>query len=229
MRPYYEDESVTIYHGDCREIALPRGLMVTDPPYNVGYHYDEYKDSMPDAEYWAFLGGVLRMPLVFLHYPEALFSVARLFHRVPDEVVAWVYHANTPKQWRALGWFGVTPDFSKDGQSYQNPNDRRVAQLIGAGKKARLYDWWQIEQVKNVSGEKTEHPCQIPTALMVRALRVTPFDGPVVDPFAGSGTTLLAAKELGRTAIGVERSERYCEIAAKRLSQGSLFAAAVNQ
>jgi DNA modification methylase len=224
MRPYYEHAGITIYHGDCREIVpqLPRGLMVTDPPYNVGYHYDEHDDSMPDSEYWAFLRDVLRMPLVFLHYPEALFHVARLFSRVPDEMVAWVYHANTPKQWRALGWFGVLPDFSRDGQEYQNPNDRRVRQLIAAGKKARLYDWWHVEQVKNISSEKTAHPCQIPTSLMVRALRVTPYDGPVIDPFLGSGTTLVAAKELGRQAIGVERSEAYCEIAAKRLAQEAL-------
>lgn len=174
LAPYYEHAGITIYHGDCREIVSEvRGLMVTDPPYNVGYHYDEHEDAMPESEYWDFLAAILRMPLVFIHYPEALFPVARLFARAPDEIVAWVYHANTPKQWRSVAWFGCEPDFSLDGQHYKNPDDKRVRQLIAAGKKARLYDWWHIEQVKNVSAEKTEHPCQIPTALMLRILRVT--------------------------------------------------------
>ena len=224
MRPYYEHAGITIYHGDCRDVVpqLPRGLMVTDPPYNVGYHYDEHDDAMPDSEYWQFLGDVLRMPLVFIHYPEAMFPMARLLSRSPDEIVAWVYHANTPKQWRSVSWFGVTPDMSLDGQPYRNPSDRRVRRLMAEGRLARLYDWWEIEQVKNVSTEKTAHPCQIPLSLMLRVLRVTPFDGPVIEPFSGSGTTLLAAKELGRSAIGIERSEAYCEIAAKRLQQEAL-------
>ena len=229
MTPYYDDGTCQIFHGDCREIVptLPDGLMVTDPPYNVGYHYDEHDDDMAEDAYWRMLRDVMRLPLVFLHYPEALFRLARHIGE-PEEIVAWVYHANTPKQWRMLGWFGCKPDFSLDGQSYKNDNDRRVRQLIAAGKKARLYDWWHIEQVKNVSSEKTAHPCQIPVQLMARVLRITPEEGPIIDPFSGSGTTLLAAKQLGRHAIGIERSEQYCEIAAKRLEQASmnLFGAA---
>lgn len=221
MNPYYQDGAVTLYHGDCREMLplLPRGLMVTDPPYNMGYHYDDYTDKMDEVDYWSFISGIIKMPLVFVHYPEAMFPVARFFHRNPDEIVAWVYHANTPKQWRTVSWWGISPDFTRDGQEYKNPDDKRVRQLIAAGKKSRLYDWWHIEQVKNVSGEKTGHPCQIPVALIARVLRITPSESPIIDPFAGSGTTLLAAKELGLTAIGVELSEAYCEIAAKRLSQ----------
>jgi site-specific DNA-methyltransferase (adenine-specific) len=80
------------------------------------------------------------------------------------------------------------------------------------------YDWTiDYQQVKNVSLEKTEHPCQIPTALMRHVLRL--FDGDIIDPFMGSGTTLVAAKQLGREAIGIEIEERYCEIAVKRLAQ----------
>jgi site-specific DNA-methyltransferase (adenine-specific) len=93
--------------------------------------------------------------------------------------------------------------------------------LIAQGREARLYDWWMYEQVKNVSDEKTDHPCQIPRKLMRRILRVTPFNGPVIDPFCGSGTTLVAAQELGRQAIGIESSEEYCEVAANRLRHPS--------
>jgi DNA modification methylase len=221
LRPYYSEAGITIYHGDCRELlpCITRGLMVTDPPYNVGYHYNEYEDAKDVNEYWTFLNHVLRMPLVFIHYPENLFPLAKAFDRAPDKIVAWIYHANTPRQWRAVAWFGTAPDLSRDGQSYRNPDDRRVRELIAAGREARLYDWWIHEQVKNVSQEKTEHPCQLPLSLMSRILRVTPFDGPVIDPFCGSGTTLVAARELERQAIGIECSEEYCEAAANRLRQ----------
>jgi DNA modification methylase len=182
--------------------------MITDPPYNVGYHYNEYHDAMSDAEYWTFLGSVLRMPLVFIHYPEQIFPLAKQLTRTPDKLVAWVYHANTPKQWRAIAWFGLAPDLSLVKQPYRNPDDKRIRELMLRGSPGTdVYDWWPIEQVKNVNLEKTEHPCQIPTAVMMQALQVTPFDGPVIDPFCGSGTTLLAAQELGRQAIGIESSE----------------------
>lgn len=221
LRSYYSEAGITIYHGDCREIlpCIERGLMVTDPPYNVGYHYNEYDDAKDVTEYWTFLDQVLRMPLVFIHYPENLFPLAKAFHRAPDKIVAWIYHANTPRQWRAVAWFGIMPDLSRDGQAYRNPDDRRVRELIAAGREARLYDWWVHEQVKNVSQEKTEHPCQIPLVLMRRIVRVTPFAGPIIDPFCGSGTTLVAARDEGRRAIGIECSEEYCELAANRLRQ----------
>ena len=224
IRPYYSEAGITIYHGDCREILpqLERGLMVTDPPYNVGYHYAEYDDALPEPEYWNLLNQVLFMPLVFIHYPENVFPLAKRFHQDPTKIVAWVYHANTPRQWRAIAWFGVTPDLSLDGQAYRNPEDKRVRALIERGREARLYDWWLFEQVKNVSAEKWEHPCQIPKPLMKRILRVTPGDELVIDPFCGSGSTLVAAQELGRRAVGIECSEEYCEIAVQRLQQQSL-------
>ena len=74
--------------------------MVTDPPYNIGYHYNEYGDALDDVEYWAFLQSVLRMPLVIIHYPESICRLAMVLRRVPEKVVAWVYQAGTPKQWR---------------------------------------------------------------------------------------------------------------------------------
>lgn len=228
IRPFYQAQGITIYHGDCREILpqLPRGLMVTDPPYNVDYHYDEHDDALDEPEYWALLRDVLRMPLVCIHYPEALYHLAQPFRQPPSEVVAWIYHANTPRQWRSIAWFGARPDFSLDGQPYQNPNDKRVALLIAAGKMARLYDWWPYEQVKNVSTQKTDHPCQIPLIVMLKILTITPTPGLVIDPFCGSGTTLLAAQKLGRQAIGIERSEQYCAIAVERLRQSVLPLAA---
>jgi site-specific DNA-methyltransferase (adenine-specific) len=231
LAPYYDQDGIVIYHGDARELVphLPCGLMVTDPPYNVDYHYDSHDDALPKKDYEALLDSVLRPPLVLIHYPEAIFPIANRFG-VPDEIVAWIYHANTPKQWRSIAWFWKTPDFTLDSQPYRNPTDKRIMRLLEDGREgARIYDWWYSEQVKNVSTEKTEHPCQIPLNVMLRILRITPFAGPVLDPFMGSGTTLVAAKQLGLQAIGVETSERYCEIAAERLQQRVLELVEVNE
>jgi DNA modification methylase len=146
-----------------------------------------------------------------------MYCIAKAMNKIPERVVAWVYPSNTPRQHRSIAWFDCKPDFRKDGQDYRNPTDPRIAKRIADGKRARLYDWWEINQVKNVSSEKTEHPCQIPTALMERIIRVT-SPKMVFDPFAGSGTTLLAAANLGVPAVGIEMSERYCEIIATRLT-----------
>ncbi len=165
-----------------------------------------------------------RTPSIVLHYPEDICALSWTLEEIPAAMVAWVYHANTPRQWRTLAWFGLTPDFTRDGQPYRNPEDGRVQKLMADGKQARLYNWWHTEQVKNVSAEKADHPCQIPLSVMRRALKVTPITGKVIDPYMGTGTTLVAAKDLGLPATGIETSEAYCEIAAKRLSQEVLFA-----
>ena len=223
MTPYYQHDGITIYHGDSREI-MPSlaGLVVCDPPYNVGYHYDEHGDSMKAEDYQELLRLTCRPKSVVIHYPEEICTLSWTLKEIPAEKVAWIYHSNVPRQHRCIAWFGVKPDFRLDSQAYKNPEDKRIARRMSEGKKARLYDWWQIDQVKNVSGEKTLHPCQIPVSLMRRIIRITP-PATIIDPFCGSGTTLRAAKDLGRAAIGIELSERYCEIAAQRMSQEVLI------
>ncbi len=224
MKPYYENSLVRLFHGDAREF-LPQigsGLTVTDPPYNVGYGYDEYKDRMDGESYQSLLLAAAPPPCVVIHYIESLFDVSRTMGISPEKVVSWVYPSNTPRQWRGIAWFGCRPDFNKCGQDYKNTNDRRVAKLMESGKRARLYDWWEVNQVKNVCAEKTGHPCQIPVEIMSRILKITDSEM-VIDPFAGSGTTLLAASRLGRKAAGCEISERYCEIIANRLEEDILF------
>jgi hypothetical protein len=225
VTPYYEHDGIVIYHGDCREVmsSLPvDAVAMSDPPYNVGYHYESYGDNLPDEEYLLLLRSVLRPPSVLLHYPVDVVRIAAAFGWVPTRCVSWVYHANTRHQWRMLAWFGIEPDFSRVKQPYKNPTDQRVLRLIAEGRDgADLYDWWHVEQVKNVSDEKLGHPCQIPNLVMQRAVAITPA-ALIIDPFMGSGTTLMAAKRLGRAAVGVELDEKYCEIAAKRLAQGEL-------
>ena len=224
LKPYYGPHAgITIYHGDCREILptlrVAGDVVVSDPPYNVGYHYTEYHDEMEEDDYWEMLHAVLDPPSVILHYPESIFKYAFSVGMFPEKCVAWVYSANTPRQWRMIAWFCNKPDFSGMVQPYKNLTDKRIlARLDEGAEGARLYDWWEDQQVKNVSDEKTAHPCQIPTAIMQRIVKATIAER-IIDPFMGSGTTLVAAKNLGRKAIGIEIEERYCEIAAKRLAQ----------
>jgi len=194
----------------------PEDVVVTDPPFNIGYHYRTYKDKVEKKEWLKLLTQVAAPPCVLILYPELMFDVARLWDKTPTRTVSWVYPSNTARQHRMVAWFDVEPDFRAIGQPYRNPNDRRIRKLIEQGREARLYDWWEINQVKNVSAEKTAHPCQMPVEVMRRVVGITPARR-IVDPFAGSGTTLVAAKLLGREAIGMEQDVEYAEIARQRI------------
>jgi hypothetical protein len=156
------------------------------------------------------------VPSVVLHYPEALFRLAFARGQFPEKMVAWCYNANTPRQWRGIAWFGVEPDFRKIGQPYKNPSDKRVAALIAQGREARLYDWWDIQQVKNVSAEKTSHPCQIPLEVKRRMVAITPAEK-IIDPFLGSGTTAAACLRDGRPFVGCEMDESYFDLSCRRI------------
>ena len=74
MKLFFQDSLVTIYHGDCREIMpkLPHGLVVSDPPYNVGYHYEGYADNLSTEDYQDMLRAVCPLPCVLIHYAEEL-------------------------------------------------------------------------------------------------------------------------------------------------------------
>lgn len=220
MKPYYEQDGITIYHGDCRDVLPQLGadVVLTDPPYNVGYHYASYGDDLSASDYLNLLR-VIPLPAVVIHYPEGMFQVAQAFGIQPTKCAAWTYNGFTPRKWRMVAWFACCPDFGAFREAYKNPTDARIRARMERGiEGAASYDWWHDEQVKNVSGEKTEHPCQIPLDVMRRILTVTAGDL-AMDPFMGSGTTLRAAKDLGRRAIGIEIEERYCEVAARRLDQ----------
>lgn len=225
VKPYYQDDAVTLYHADCRDVlpTIPNGVVVTDPPYNIGYHYEGYKDNLTAEEYQELLRASCRKPSVVLHYMEDLIALSWAIEEIPSKVVAWVYPSNTARQWRGIAWFGIKPELSLGGgQDYRNPTDPRIAERIMRGEQARLYDWWEVNQVKNVGEEKTAHPCQIPQLVMQRIIRITSADL-IIDPFAGSGTTGRACKDLGRKCVLIEREEKYCEIAAKRMAQEVLF------
>ena len=216
-----------LYCGDCRDILFQtisdcdNPIIVSDPPFNIGYKYDKYKDKMNDDDYYTFMGEVFGMcPSVIIHYPESLYKIAFQIDMFPERVVSWVYNSNTAKQHRDIAFFGVKPDFNKVRQPYKNPNDKRIQKRIAEGKTgAKLYDWWNINQVKNVSKVKTNHPCQMPLDVMTNIIGILPDDATIIDPFMGSGTTGVACKKLGRDFIGIEMSQDYFDIAKNRIME----------
>lgn len=157
-------------------------------------------------------------PSVLIHYPESVVRLSMVSGRVPSRIISWVYNSNTKRQHRDIAFYGIVPDFSKVKQPYKNPNDKRIKALIEKGSKGtNLYDWWNINQVKNVSREKTKHPCQMPVEVMDRVIKLLPEGCKVVDPFCGSGTTGVACIKNGVDFIGVEIVSEYAEIAKERL------------
>lgn len=157
-----------------------------------------------------------KCPFVLVHFPENIYALSVRMHKIPDRVVSWVYNSNTGRQHRDIAFFGITPNFKGLGE-YKNKDDPRIVQRIEQGEKCMGYDWLYCNQVKNVSHDKTEHPCQMPLEVMLYIISSLPEDLTIIDPFCGSGTTLVAAKRLGRRYYGIEISENYCAIARNRL------------
>lgn len=195
-------------------------IIVSDPPFNIGYHYNGYHDRMSDGDYRQMLQQVFgyNQFSVVIHYPEQLYQLAIDIDRPPTKVVSWVYNSNNRKQHRDIAFFGVTPDFKQVLQPYKNPNDKRIKRLIENGSKGTpIYDWWNINIVKNTSAEKTVHPCQMPLQVMKNIVGILPKEYTIIDPFMGSGTTGVAAVELGRDFIGIELDPMYFDVARERI------------
>lgn len=144
--------------------------IITDPPFNIGYHYNKYKDNLDEEEYYEFLDEVLTLynfPFVVIHYPECLYKISFQTGKFPSKVVSWVYNSNTAKQHRDIAFFGIKPNFNQVKQPYKNPNDKRIKERIARGcTGGKLYDWWNINQVKNVSKKEISHPCVMPLEVM---------------------------------------------------------------
>jgi hypothetical protein len=199
--------------------AWTGAIVISDPPYNQGYHYDAYSDRLHFDAYSDLLRTAFHgHPSVVISYPEETINVLAPILGKCEQVVAWVYNSNTAKQSRLVTWWGCKPDLRKVSQEYKNPTDKRIAKRIAEGKTARLYDWWEIDQVKNVSKADNPHPCPIPYELARRIVLTTTEPGQtVIDPFCGSGTIVQAAADHGRNGIGFEIDPSYAEWAMARI------------
>ena len=144
-------DSFEIIRNIIGEVKNP--IIVTDPPFNIGYHYDEYNDKKNEVDYFSDLGEMFQLcPSVVIHYPEPLYKISFEMGMFPERVVSWVYNSNTGKQHRDIAYFNVVPNFKGLGE-YKNPNDKRIKERIAKGLKPRGYDWIYCDQVKNVSKE----------------------------------------------------------------------------
>lgn len=212
MKPYYEHAGVTIYHADCREVLpdLTADLIVTDPPYNAGKDYGEgTNDKRTWAEYCEWIVPIIEMcecsssglVMMFLSV-NGLLELSQV--KRPRHVCVWEKPMSFAPR---MGGSPFLPHWEPCA-IYGKP--------WGEGGRVPAYhmsDVW-----RHNPAEKNGHPCPKPLSLMTRIISKIPADL-LCDPFCGSGTTLVAAKELGRRAVGIELNEEYCEIAAKRLAQ----------
>lgn len=204
-KPYYDEAGITIYHGDCREILplLPKvDLVLTDPPYGI-------------ADIWS--GGSVHHGWSKANSERALRNEwdkdppdPQLLQMIIDKAIMAIiwggnyFHLPPSRGW--LVWNKPERGFSL-----------AEAELAWTNREAviRVYDCNRYDPGR-------EHPTQKPLTLMEWCIAWSKTTGAILDPFMGSGTTLRAAKDLGRKAIGIELEEKYCEIAVKRLAQGVL-------
>ena len=239
MKPYYEQDGVMIYHGDCRDImpTLPElNLVLTDPPY--GLTANSWDIDLPVAEMLRHYKTVIMTASQPFAAKMIVSDLERFRHewiwnktrgsnfantsREPmkeHETIlcfsdpSWIY--NPQHQQRSIS--GASRVRYSHDKKISSENYRDFKQL---GRTFRSVDRVP-SSIQTFNVERTgEHPTQKPVALFHYLVCTYSNDGDIIlDPFMGSGTTLRAAKDLGRKAIGIEIEERYCEIAAKRMSQ----------
>lgn len=215
--PYYQDEHVTLYRGDCLQISewLTADVLVTDPPYGtasgdkrgndgygrrignqrgaerVGQHIENDADTHA-RDQMLMLWGPQR--------PKLIFGSPRL----PEPPGAWADR---------LVWDKKRLGINGGPWRYRHETVFVTSGFIRSdNESASILTAWP---------DQTDHIHAKPLGLMTRLVNCAP-DGVIADPFAGSGSTLVAASNLGRKAIGVELEERYCEVIVKRLAQGAL-------
>jgi hypothetical protein len=206
LKPYYEDAAVTLYHGDCREILawLEGDVMVSDVPYGVAY------ESGKDAALPRSIAGDEDTSLrdwslsVWGDRPALVFGSWRRPRPAATKMVL---------VWDTKGALGMG-DLSLPWK----PAHQEVYVLGSGFVGHRGTDVLVHAPVQSMAANGRVHPHEKPVPLMRDLIAKCP-PGVIVDPFAGSGPTLRAAKDLGRRAIGVEIDEGYCEQVARRLSQ----------
>lgn len=236
LRVAYEDDAVTLYQGDCRDLRWPvaceRTIVITDPPYGTGMYASD-SNVLTAAMFNQWASEVDGAVAVF-GWPENLAALCVESGRVPSEWVTWWptnarYRGfNLHGLWREVECVAIFGGGSWDRLRQPRavtttpmPNrDKRIKEQAKAGD-VRMGDVWRDESPKlNPNQRGRLHPNQKPVAVMRRLIEALSEPGDVIyDPFAGSGTTLLAARELGRRAVGVEIEASYCEVIAQRLAQ----------
>lgn len=240
MTPYYDEGGITIYHGDCLEVMadmdVAADLVVTDPPYSVSVAGSRYI-SRKSSRSLDFFDGDRDWAANTQQCCDALDASMRC---VSDVASCYWYCGHRVLSLLAsrMESHGLSTRFLVWSKMYPRPSPPGAGWCSGA--ELCLYGYpkgrtWTHRGIgpssvfvadsyrsKGRPG-KVSHPTQKPPAVIVPLLEASSVEGHLVlDPFMGSGTTLVVARDMGRRAIGIEVNEVYCEIAAKRLSQGVL-------
>ena len=202
MQPYYSDKGITIYHADCRDV-LPMladsssDLLITDPPY--GIRKAGWDDEFP--LFWT--DECARIAQHAMAIMPGINNIMSIPRRLPPFEYRWMLSIHlTNGMTRGLMGFG-----------------NWIPVLIYARPGESLYAPQQDATAVPIQGKMPDHPSPKPLRAMTWLVSRFCDELSIIDPFMGSGTTLEAAKRLGRRAIGIEIEERYCEIAAQRLAQ----------
>lgn len=220
MKPYYDHRGITIYHGDCREILPTLGafeLLLTDMPYGEVNRSDSGLRSLNKGD----ADVVTATPEWVAEATGQLCSSAYVWCSTEQVSALRSVFVASGKTTRLCVWEKTNPSPMNGEYLWLSAIECGVfARSSGAKFNERCSaPVWRLPSTR-----ETEHPTEKPVKLFQRLIAASSDPGDlVVDLFMGSGTTLLAAKNLGRSAIGIELEERYCEIAAKRLAQEVLF------
>lgn len=208
MNPYYQDDHVTLYHGDCLKLAdlwTCADVLVSDVPYGIDYQSGAQRNTLAksiagDKDTTARDDSLTAWGAK----PALIFGTWRIPR--PDktrQLLIWDTKG-------ALGMGAIDLPWK--------PAHQEIYVLGHGFKGKRTTDVLTHAPVQSTSRNGREHPHQKPLSLMTALIAKCP-PGTIADPFAGSGSTLVAAKALGRKSIGIELDERYCEIIAKRCAQ----------
>lgn len=206
MRPYYDDGRVVLYHGRWQDVPewLDADVLVTDPPYGIGYRSDHF-------------GRLPRSIAGDLDTSERDGALAAWGDR--PAIVFGSWRRPRPTATRALLVWDTKGALGMGDLALPWKPSHQELYVLGSGFTGRrTSDVLRYAPVQSMAANGRLHPHEKPVDLLRDLLGKCP-PGRVADPFAGSGSTLRAAKDLGRRAIGVELNEGYCEVAARRLAQ----------
>jgi site-specific DNA-methyltransferase (adenine-specific) len=217
VNPYYRDESVTLYHGDCREVTawLEADVLVTDPPYGISW---STHGGGRDLRNWS-----PRQPkkgIVGDKDTSARDAVLKAWGDKPAVVFGSPLIAPPAGTIQALVWRKPV-DSGVVGARFVWRRDWEAIYLLGKWPRVGPRRSSVIESQGGMERYRNGHPHVKPVDLMEHLIGETP-PGAIADPFCGSGSTLIAAKRQGRKAVGIEADEQWCELAAERLAQGVL-------
>ena len=219
--PYYEVDGITLYHGDCREITewLAADVLITDPPYGIGWT-QRWGDARKGTKAQAWSGA----PVIASDTSTAARDAALTLWRDRPAIVFGSWRMDRPPRLHAVLIWHKAGAYTGPTVAPFYTNHEEI-HVLGTGWPNRtppLRSVITTTEHRSQATRESGHPTPKPVALMETLIDAAP-PGTVADPFAGSGSTLVAARNLGRRAIGVELEERYCETAALRLAQGILL------